>query len=171
MSDIHEKLRKLLALAQQGIGGEKTNAQARLEALMQKHGIQLSELEDEAKKTQWFKPARGSIERRLLFQVISQVCGNTSTWKNKSKPGRIGVEVTKSQHLEIDLRYSAYLIALQKQMDITFSAFIHTNQIFPDGPASDAPSKLSDTELKQIAIAMLGMSKVKIHRTLTHKDA
>ena len=48
-----EKLAAVKALADRGVGGEKTAAEQRLRYLMEKHGITESDLEDSAAKLYW----------------------------------------------------------------------------------------------------------------------
>jgi hypothetical protein len=170
VNPIHEKLRKLLVLAQQGVGGERDNAQALLEALMAKHGVCLSDLLEETRTMQWFKPAQGIYEKHLLHQVIGAVVGKCSMWsdKRKGKSRLVGVEVTKAERLEIDLRYPVYLKAMKAEMKICYSAFVQKNQIFH---SDSSPADLSDVDLKElerILMAMRGMEKVEIQRTLTN---
>ncbi len=168
MDDIHEKLRKLLALAEQGIGGEKTNARKLLEALMRKHDITLDQLTELEPEMHWFKRPKGQHKYQLLLQVIAAVSGQRSTYTNKLRKNQIAAKVTKSEKLEIELRQSIYAAALTKELDICFTAFIHQNNIFSNQPASDEPSKRSEEELRRIALAMLGMTKVPIHRQLAN---
>ena len=167
MSDIHEKLRKLLALAQQGVGGEKENAQSRLEAMMEKHGVTIDEIAEESRTMQWFKPERGVFEKRLMLQVIGAVCGNISTWRCAGKRGQIGIQVTKSEQLEINLRYDAYVAAMKKEMSICYSAFVQTNKIFhADAPRADE-SEVDMEEIKRIALEMMRMTRVPISLTIS----
>ncbi len=170
MNPIHEKLRKLLALASQGVGGERDNAQAMLEALMRKHGISVDDLAGESRTLERFKYGRSFLEKKLLHQVIGSVVLNPSfyTDKRKGKGGYVWVEVTKSERLEIELRYAAYAAAMKKEMEIFYSAFIHRNQIFHSDSKASEESSLSHQELMKIALAMQGMEKVKIRRTLTN---
>lgn len=65
-------LRKLKALAEKGVGGEKINAQKKLEALMQKNGITEDELDEETAIECLFNIS-GIRERRLLMQIIYKV--------------------------------------------------------------------------------------------------
>ena len=59
---------------------------------------------------------------------------------------------------------------MEKEMDIFYSAFVATNKIYhPDAPEKEE-GKTDQAELKRIALAMLGMSPVKIHRTLTNSS-
>lgn len=167
MIDIHEKLRKLLLLARQGVGGEKENAQSLLESLMKKHGVTVDDLGEESREMQWFAPERGEFEKRLMQQVIAAVCGNVSTWRCAGKRGQIGVETTKSDGLEINLRYDAYVTAMKKEMAICYSAFVQTNRIFHDDAPEADGSEVNADEIRRLALAMLGMSRVPIRRTLS----
>lgn len=170
MSEIHDKLRKLLALAEQGIGGEKLHARSTLEKLMKKHGVTFDDLVSEQKTLQWFKPGKHPLERKLLYQVIAAVCGKLESYTSKALKDQIGHYVTRSEQLEINLRYPIYLAAFQEELEICYTAFVHKNDIFnSDAPSSN--SKRSEEELMRIAIAMFGMSKVPIHRTLTNAQA
>lgn len=45
-----ELLRKLQALAQRGVGGEKEGAQKKLEELMEKYGVEEADLTDEVEE-------------------------------------------------------------------------------------------------------------------------
>lgn len=169
-SHILQKLKKLLTLANEGIGGEKVNARERLETLMRKHGVSLEELGEEKREIQWFRPARGHFEKKLLYQVMAAVCGIRSTWSHPKRKGQIGLEITTAEHIEIDLRYSAYLAGLKTEMDVCYRAFVHTNKIFhPDAPKSDSP--MDDEEMVRLGMAMLGMTPVKIHQALPTPSA
>ena len=169
MNPVHEKLMKLLALAARGEGGERANAQAKLESMMRKHGVTIEDLKGEHARMEWFKHFRGVLEKKLMYQVIASVCGrDIDTWMSKKKRGRIGVIVTKAQQVEIELKYAAYVASLQKELEITYKAFVHTNEIFcsneVDFPASRDPIDLE--ELKRLAMAMAGMKPVEVRQAL-----
>lgn len=166
MSDIHEKLRKLLSLAHQGVGGEKENARTKLEAMMKKHGISLDEIDGDTREMRWFKHVNGEFERRLMLQVISSVCGDRAAWRSRSKRLKIGVEVTKAEQLEINLRYDAYVVALKKELRLCYRAFVQTNEIFHESAEKVEKSNLDPAEVRRMALAMLGMARVAIPRGL-----
>lgn len=67
------KLQKLLALAQQGEGGEAINAQALLERMMVKYGITDADLVNGVQKTLRYA-TEDQIEYELLVCIISHVC-------------------------------------------------------------------------------------------------
>lgn len=72
--ELLEKIKKIKALADRGVGGEKTTAQATLERLMQEHGITEADLEVERVETVFF-PYHDELERRILIQIIFSVTG------------------------------------------------------------------------------------------------
>ena len=68
-----ELLRKLRALAERGVGGERQNAQKKLDELIKKYNISDEELEDEVAELYHFK-YRGKRESALLVQIMYKVC-------------------------------------------------------------------------------------------------
>jgi len=60
-----ERLKKLKALAERGIGGEKENAGQLLEKLCIKYGISQDDIDSPEERTNhWFKYKRGPVSRR-----------------------------------------------------------------------------------------------------------
>lgn len=66
--DLLERIRAVKALADRGERGEKENAQALLEKLMQKYSVTEADLEVERIETAWFS-YHEELERRILNQV------------------------------------------------------------------------------------------------------
>ena len=67
MERITDKLRKLLALAERGCGGEAENAKRLLEAQLRRYGMTLEDLLNEGKKKRAFTLA-------LLTCQVESVC-------------------------------------------------------------------------------------------------
>lgn len=74
MSNKAELLKKIKALADRGVDGERESAQTLLARLMEQYGISETELEEERRETAWF-PYSQETERRLLNQIIYMVTG------------------------------------------------------------------------------------------------
>jgi hypothetical protein len=166
MSNITEKLRKLLELSRRGVGGERANALELLEALMRKHRVSMADLGVDERVRHYFTPPKGQFGRRLLFQTFGAVGLDSSWWSNRNWPGKIGKDVTPAERIEIEMRVAAYVPELNKSLDICFRAFVQTNKIFSEKP--DNPESEIDHETAGLtALAMLGMTKVSIHRALT----
>ena len=145
---ITAKLKKLLALAERGVGGEQTTAKKMLIAMLEKHHISIDELNDNTIKTHWFK-YKGQIERKLLSQIMYAVCRNKSTWKSTIKRETLGADATKNQAIEIALKFNTYKAALNDDIKILVSAFIQKNDIFPETNDNDEEDQDISTEEMQ----------------------
>lgn len=161
---IEQKLQKLLALAERGEGGEKSNAERMLKRLLDKHGLNISDLSDEQTDTYWLK-YKGPFELRLLSQIIGAVRPGATKWKNRKKRQTLGVDTTKQQMLEIGLMFNAYKKALHEEIEILYIAFIHKNDIFPEDQEPERSEEKTPEErarLFKVANMMNGMAKTAV---------
>lgn len=76
MSNKAELLKKIKALADRGVDGERESAQTLLARLMEQYGISETDLEEERRETAWFRYSQ-ETERRLLNQIIYMVTGRS----------------------------------------------------------------------------------------------
>lgn len=76
MSNKAELLKKIKALADRGVDGERESAQTILARLMEQYGISETDLEEERRETAWFRYSQ-ETERRLLNQIIYMVTGRS----------------------------------------------------------------------------------------------
>lgn len=72
MSKIIELAKKLKALADRGEGGEKVNAENKLQQLIKKYGITTEEIEGEQQHDYFFK-IKTTRERKLWMQIVALV--------------------------------------------------------------------------------------------------
>ena len=135
-----DKLHKLLALAEQGEGGEKVTAQRMLDKMLKKHGLTMTDIANESTEVYWFT-YKGSIEKQLLSQIIFAVSPLCERWKRKGSKTITGAKLTKSEMLDIELRFSVYSKAIKEDIEIFVNAFIMKNDIYPED---------SDTFAKEI---------------------
>lgn len=164
------RLRKLLALSQQGIGGEKDTAAAMLERMLRKHGIAPEALESDFRSLVFFKPDKIPLGNRLLAQVMATVCGrDRQLYRHRTKPG-YGIEVSEFERIEIELRYAAYSDALSKEIERCYIAFLHVNRIFPNTPPPDDSPPPDPEELQRLLHSMRGMTPTPIHSALPAWD-
>lgn len=164
---IKEKLRKLLELTRQGVGGEKDNAQSVLDKLLRKHGLVLEDLDPECAPVEPYEFSfKDEVERDLLHQVIYSVLQVSSVFirEQHANSKKVCIKVTKAQKLEIDLAFGLYREAFKKEQQRLFLAFIHKNRLCGPGldkdDAEKAPksSTLSKEDVEAI-IAMMGAIK------------
>lgn len=163
---IKEKLRKLLELARQGVGGEKDNAQSVLDKLLKKHDLTLDDLDPD------FAPVElcefsfdDKLERDLLLQVTFSVLQTNSIMRRKERGNskKLRIKMTKAQYLEVDLAFGLYREAFKKEQRRLYLAFVHKNNLVgqtrdDDTDVQSKPSELSKEDVDAI-ISMMGAIK------------
>lgn len=101
-----QRIKKLQALAERGVGGEKTTAQKKLAKLLKDNGINsLDELQKEEYEYTIFS-YNGKNEIKLLRQCMYKVMGAKSdrtAYKPYGRRQKIGIYCTKAQKIEIEL--------------------------------------------------------------------
>lgn len=175
MSTPIERMKKILALARRGVGGEKATAEAMLDKLLQKYGMTVADLDEVAQPTtrREFKYST-DFERRLLSQIVAFVLGTTSitSWRRRDKRSRtVRFDLTALQFAEVDVRYTAYRKVLSKDLEKTtervYQAFVQANDlgVRSAGDASnDEPMNMD--ELMAIMALMQTMRPTPIHRQI-----
>lgn len=172
---IKEKLRKLLELTRQGVGGEKNNAQSVLDKLLKKHSITLEDLDPECAPVEPYEFSfKNEVERDLLHQVIYSVLQVSSVFvrDQHANSKKVCIKVTKAQKLEIDLAFEVYRIAFKKEQQRLFLAFIHKNRLCGPGLDKDdaekapKPSLLSKEDVEAIITMMNAIKTTRVHKAL-----
>lgn len=151
---IQAKLRKLQALAERGVGGEKETAQRMLEKLIARHGLSLDDLADERREIRWF-PAPTKFDVRLANQIMAKVCNtdDPKVYGSKSRQKQVGVEVTPSEAIEFELHYDTLRKALAEHFKDAFSAFVQANRLFSDLPGDDRFTAMSERDFRIMSMA------------------
>ena len=134
MSNKAELLKKIKALADRGVDGERESAQTLLARLMEQYGISETDLEEERRETAWFRYSQ-ETERRLLNQIIYMVTGRSGFGCVGSYSGRkrkeTGVNCTAAERLEIEANYKFFKVAMEAELEIFYTAFSSKNHLFP----------------------------------------
>lgn len=153
-----QRIKKLQALAERGIGGEKTTAEKMLQKMLEKNGISsLDELEKDEVEYFLFS-YKGRHEIKLLKQCMYKVLGysdHTEYYRTVGKRQKIGIYCTKAQRIEIELEFEFYRNVFYEELSSFMNAFIQAQSIFPtDAPkSSKGLCDLSEDELREIQIA------------------
>lgn len=126
-----QRIKKLQALAEQGVGGEKTTAQKKLAKLLKDNGINsLDELQKEEYEYTIFS-YNGKHEIKLLRQCMYKVMGAKSDRTAYKPYGR-------RQKIEIELEFEFYRNVFYEELSTFMDAFIQAQKIFPeDAPVGD----------------------------------
>lgn len=150
MPPSHERLTRLKALAERGIGGEKENAAMLLNKLCLKYGLSLDEIESSDEVTiRWFKHKSGKMYGQLLSQCMAKTVGTGKSryQRTHSRANLLGIECTVAQSIEIELDYDLYSKALEKDIERLFDMFIQKNDIFPpDGEVSKSGKQWTEED-------------------------
>lgn len=181
MERITDKLRKLLALAERGCGGEAVNARRLLEAQLKRYGLTLEDLLTEEKRTRAFK-YRSTEELRLIVQVLISVLGsrheavNTSTYNSSKR--QIYIELTDLQFAEISDMLNFYKRQLSKEkkrlLKDLFSAFVQKHNLYDCDPSEEQKKRAEEKEIDRDALWRIltlsaGMEDVTYRKAISNK--
>ena len=83
---ILQKIRRVQALAERGVAGERESATATLDRLMKQYGITEADIAEERREWAWFR-YKTPIERKLLAQVIYAVTGRVGSGASEHTQG------------------------------------------------------------------------------------
>lgn len=173
---IKDKLRKLLELARQGIGGEKDNAQSVLGKLLKKYNLALEDLDPDCAPIEPFEFSfKDELERNLLHQVMHHVLQSSKLLVRveRGNSKKVCIQITRAQKLEIDMAFDIYRKAFKKEQERLFIAFINKNNL--RGPGLDekdkeedapAPSDISKEDLMAIAAMMMAIKTTHVYKAL-----
>lgn len=166
---LEAKLRKLLALAERGEGGEKVNAQRMLDKLLARHGLTIDDLIDEQRDIRWF-PMGNKFDRPLAAQILAKICNTIeiATYTSNKRKKQIGVQVTPAEAIEFELHYHTLRKALAASFEDAFSAFVQANSLFPSDRSADFDPTVTDRDLRVLAMAS-AISPTQINPRLEHK--
>lgn len=164
-----EILKKLKALADRGIGGEKENAELLLKKYMKKYNISSKEINEDEKKKIYLN-FKNEIELKLSSQILYAFFNDSPIYKQKEKGKRAKYYtiLTTSQEIEFRYIYSVYLESFKKQELIFYRAFINKNNIFPKEANTDI-NKVSQEEREEIIKASMmsqGIEKTNIRKCI-----
>jgi hypothetical protein len=160
-----DRLRKIQALAQQGVGGERENAQRMLETALKRHGLTLADLGGTETKDWYEFEYRGEWERKLLIQTASMVANMKEYRHAKRNRTKLEFELTLAERVELEITFDVLKAAFQEQMGEFFTAFLLRNRVFwPSERDEDAPEPERTPEqrarAKRISLMALGLVAV-----------
>lgn len=176
---IKEKIRKVLALAQQGDGGEMEAAKAQLAAMLEKYGLRLEDITSEERREYEFK-YRNKDEMRVFIHVLLNSFGSDADFVKDARQSRyyktITVELTEIERIDVSNAYDYYRKAFAREkramLKALFPAFIHKHDLFDIAECEDEqPARqLSPEELRRILTIMRGMESPSYRKQLTSTD-
>lgn len=116
---IAAKLKKIKALAERGVGGEKETAMRMYEDLKARYELEDEEIMLDAVTLHWFGYAT-ELEEELLTQIFYKVTGGTTyhiyTGKYSRRKKR-GCDCTEIEAAEITLLFNFYKAELKRELE------------------------------------------------------
>ena len=163
---LQAKLKKLLALAEQGVGGEAINARRLLEKLCEQHGISVEELLDrETKHRYTFEIGRSKEMMQIFVRCLAKVVDIENMTYRQPTRSSISIEVTALQRAEIlslfNWHKSNYTQELEEFKRNFLSAYIGKHDLYFE---SDSNESKDIEELTEEDIA-------RIHRVCAMSEA
>lgn len=158
-----ELIKKIKALADKGVGGEKANAQKLLKELMLKYNIQEEDIEEEALKDFEFSLPKFFNSFKLAVQVLYSVIGDIDENKGfyfiytRSGRRKYRLRCTTAEFLEFEAKYKFYSYHFKIEADRFYSAFLQANVIFP--PNSKIKERKNEPELTEEDLKMLQLAR------------
>lgn len=170
-----ELILKVAALAQQGVGGEKENAEALLHRLLKANNMTLEDLESakNSKRERIFfigKPYFKSLLAQIIFKVLNVNNYSITDYKLLKT---IGVNLTDGEFVRVSMLFEIYSAALQRERQrlmkrqeeerkILFTAFIHKHELYSNQPNKNKKTALSEDEISKILQAMRNLENVQV---------
>ncbi len=108
--NIRIRLLKVLRLAQEGVGGERENAEVLLAKLLRKHSMTLADLEgalDQPRTREWF-PASDAEERAVLSQLVIRLFGTERKLWSVTNKCDLGVDVSPAERAALVIAWEVY---------------------------------------------------------------
>lgn len=138
---IKELIRKVHALAQQGIGGEAEAAKNKLQLLLAKHNTTIEAVLGET-LVLFEYTYKDLSERKIIMQCYASLGIGIDEVYNLRKNGRkrknvIGIKLTTAQGIDLTGMIDYYLPAYRKEQERLFMAFIHKHELFPPTPITN----------------------------------
>lgn len=149
-----ERLRKIYELSVRGVDGERENAQKLLTSLLARHRLTIEDLIGEEKIHHEIK-YRGKLQRKMLLQIVAHVIGDlekVEVYTRRNRKELLIFDLTASEIAEVELLYSEYWKAFEKEQERLLSAFISRNNIYPE--SKDDRKEFTPEEMAELRRVM-----------------
>ncbi len=166
--------KKLKALSDKGIDGEKDTALTMLKRLMGKYNLTMDMIEENLAKEYEFyiEYANYKFWRQVVASVIGSSDVSYRPSELKKKKRHYFVLCTPAEAIEIQAKFDFYFKAWQTDLDIYYQAFVQKNHLYtkPDKQREKEEKELTDEEFKKLwkmSELMKGMDKHNFLKQLT----
>lgn len=127
---IKNRIKKIYALASEGIDGEKINAENMLDKFLRKYGFNIQDILDDKKRSSYEFRYKTKNERVLLIHIYMKVRPEVDDFFYYQRNRKIELELNSSEYVEMKIMWNVYKKELRKQLEITFLAFLKSQNLF-----------------------------------------
>lgn len=169
-----QRLKKLLSLAERGVGGEAENARRILDQLLDKYNITLDDLRSNNVRERAF-PYKTKDEFHLFIQILANIFGTTSEVFTKAKYNtrkkQLYVELSDLDFIDLSNMWSFYRAQFNKERKRLFadmfSAFVMKHNIYSRDPKDPGENSEPDWDrLERIFNLSKSMEDVQYRKAL-----
>lgn len=172
--------RKLLALSQQGIGGEQETAKIMLQSYLEKHDLRIADIEPKTRTRRIVKGVNGDIKQMFVNFTASIVGSNYQINKCRGV-GYWAVEMNDEEWADFSERWPIYRKALraeilkkkkqqQKELKLLVHAFVSKHDMYSKDKTNSVSDKLPTREEMEEIWQMLrmrdGMDDINFYKKL-----
>lgn len=190
LESIIERLLKIKALAERGVGGERSAAERLLNSLMKQYDISPEDLGSDKAECHFAYIGEQSIDWKLFSQIAHKLhegrpgkvkladlrnapALHRRAWAEAGlgpKNSNIGLHCTKAEFVEVMSTFEIYRDDMHRQEEAFFYAYLDKNNLLmaPDG---DQP-ELTEEEiemLKAAALMSIGIQKKDVYKQIEGK--
>lgn len=187
---IIERLLKIKALAEQGVGGERSAAERLLNSLMEQYGISPEDLDSDVVEYHLAYIGEQRSDWRLFSQIAHKLhegcpgevrivdlrkapARHKKTWAEAGlgpENSNVGIHCTKAEFVEVMSAFEIYREDMHRQEDNFFYAYLDKNNLLL-APGGDQP-ELTEEEIKNLKAAALmaeGIERKEIYKQIEGK--
>ena len=132
LESIRTRLLKVLRLAQEGVGGERENAEVLLAKLLRKHSMTMADLEgalDQPLTRIWLS-ARDGEERTVLSQLVIRLFGTERKLWHRGEERDLGIDVTPAEHAALVIAWEVYRAAFAEARQALVMGFCFKHGLY-----------------------------------------
>ncbi len=163
-----ELLKKIKALADEGVGGEKDNAQAQLDKLLKKYGITVQDLEDNAEHERRFT-YKTEEYKYFVWQILGSVLGSVEMEKRgvfKVGTNKIAIDLTETELIEIKEKLDFFWFKYKQAKEVFKHAFFLKNNLLSDAGGDYDPTPEQREKAKKAAQLAKGLEAEEFRKSL-----
>jgi hypothetical protein len=149
---IRVRLLKVLRLAQEGVGGERENAEVLLAKLLRKHSMTMADLEGDQPQTRQWLPASDVDERTVLSQLVVKLFGIERRMWRHTNGADLGLDASPSEHAALVIAWEVYRAAYAEARHALVLGFCFKHGLYAD--EGGAASQMSAEERARAAHAL-----------------